>query len=939
MLPSEAENYIEKLREILPKRRVKSRLIDRYAYAPDASHFYLVPRAVIQPKTVAEIQAVLNFSQREKIHITFRAAGTSLSGQGITDGILVDLSNYWRKVNVEENGAAIRLEPGVIGALANTALHKYGRKIGPDPASIGAAMIGGILANNSSGMCCGVSQNSYHTMRSIKFVLPNGSIFDSGVEEDKVRFEFEVNEIYAGLAVLRDEIRGNSELSNLIRRKYLQKNTVGYCLNAFLDFEHPLDIFAHLLIGSEGTLAFIAEAVLNTLPDLPFKATGMLYFESPQSACNAISQLKESGAAALEFMDRASLRSIEDEPGMPSFIKDLPSNASAILVEYQEETAQRLADTIKFAKPVFEFLPLILSPSLTENAAEQALLWKVRKGMYPSVAGMRARGTSALLEDFTLPVERLGEAVSDIQMLFAKFKFDDGIIFGHAKDGNLHFVVSQSFADKEEIAHYKRFNDELFKLVLEKYDGALKGEHSTGRAVTPFVKTEWGSDAYGIMKRLKLLIDPLRLLNPDVIISDDPDIYHKNLKSMPVADVAFDSCIECGFCEPVCPSRDYTLTPRRRIIIRRAMARLDAQKKFGDLRRLKEAFEFDGLETCAADGMCATTCPVGINTGDIVKKLRAVENSEFENRATVLAAKNFKAFEATLRLAVRVGLAANSLLGRRLMKNLTGFGRRIVKDVPLWSNSIEKPPNLRKRASLEVSIIYFTSCTTRMMGGDLIGTFTSLCEKAGIGFNFISDPHAACCGQLFSSKGFEEASEIAVNSTVSMLYEASEGGRIPIVLDVTSCTQTLMNSRAQLTEENKTYFDKLKIVDVIEFAADILLPNLSITKRKLRVAFHPTCAATRMNLTEKLRSIGEACANEVVIPEAANCCGMAGDRGFYYPELTRSATKRELEELSKIGFDGYYSSAKTCEIALSDASGNNYESILKLLDDVTALEV
>ncbi|HRH46686.1 MAG TPA: FAD-binding oxidoreductase [Pyrinomonadaceae bacterium] len=432
------------LLKIFPKERVKSRLIDRYAYASDASHFYLVPKVVVQPKTVDEVQNLFKFSQQNKLNLTFRAGGTSLSGQGVTDGILADLSNYWRKVTPENNGQQVRVEPGVIGAHVNLALKKYGRKIGPDPASINAAMMGGILSNNSSGMCCGVVNNSYHTLKYLTFILPNGLVFNTEKKEDYSRFETEAAEIAKEISNLRDEVRENSELAARIRRKYRQKNTVGYCLNAFLDFEHPLDILVHLIIGGEGTLAFIAEAVLNTLPDLPFKTTGMLYFESSETACNAIFDLKNTGAAALEFMDRASLRSVENMPGVPEFLKTLPAKAAAILVEFQEETVQLLNETVEKAKPIFAKLPLLFEPNLSQIPAEQDLMWKIRKGMYPSVAGMRAKGTSALLEDFTFPVERLGEAVVDVQNLFAKYNYENGIIFGHAKDGNLHFVVSQN---------------------------------------------------------------------------------------------------------------------------------------------------------------------------------------------------------------------------------------------------------------------------------------------------------------------------------------------------------------------------------------------------------------------------------------------------------------------------------------------------------------
>lgn len=936
-----ASDLKDKIAAFLPPDRIKHRLIDRYAYASDASHFYLVPKIVVQPKTIEEVQKLLEFSQKENEKLTFRAAGTSFSGQGVTDGILADLSNFWRKVTPENGGKSVRVEPGVIGAHVNQALKKYGRKMGPDPASINACMMGGILSNNSSGMCCGVANNSYHTLRHLTFVLPNGHCYNTGDQSDFQRFEQEDNEIYQGLLRLKEEVRNNPELSNRIRKKYLQKNTVGYCINAFLDFEHPLDILAHVIIGGEGTLAFIAEAVLNTIPDLPYKMTGMLYFESPAAACNAIFDLKTTGAEALEFMDRASLRSVEEMPGVPDFFKTLSEHASAILCEFQETTETALLEKYENARPIFEKLPLIREPQFTQDAEIQALLWKIRKGMYPSVASMRAKGTSTLLEDFTFPVERLGDAVVDIQKLFDKYQYENGIIFGHAKDGNLHFAVSQSFITKEDIAHYEKFNDDLFELVVDKYDGALKGEHSTGRAVSAFVEKEWGPDAYRIMKELKTLVDPERRLNPGIIITEDKLTHIHHLKMMPIVEEEVDRCIECGFCENHCPSRDYTLTPRRRIAIRRAIKRLELSGEHSTKNALLKEYKFDGMETCAVDGMCATSCPVDINTGDLIKRLRRENHSSLQNKVALFLARNFPLLEKTAKYSIRTGLLLNSVLGKNFMTGLTSGLRRLSKNIPAWHDRLLKPVSTSQLLALNNSnggehrVVYFSACINRMLGGDLFQSFSSICNKAQIEIKTSKTISTSCCGQIFSSKGYAEAHRYTVNQTIEKLYHDCEEGRIPVVLDVTSCTQTLLNCRSYLTGENQGKFDKMRILDVIDFVADLAIPRLQIAHPKQKIVFHPVCSVHKLGSLAKLKSIGYACARQTEIPVFAGCCGMAGDRGFYYPQLTQAATKREAEEVNSSQFDGYYSTSSTCEIALSEATGKNYESILKLVDEVS----
>ncbi len=935
------------LHKILPKERIKTRLIDRYAYASDASHFYLVPKAIVQPISIEEIQKIFEWSHQHKMHITFRAGGTSLSGQGVTDGLLVDLSNYWRAVTPEKEGETVRVEPAVIGANVNIALKKYGRKIGPDPASINACMMGGILSNNSSGMCCGVVQNAYHTLKSMTFVLPNGLVFNTEKPEDYRRFEIEAADIAEGLKILRGDVLQNADLVARIRKKYKQKNTVGYGMNAFVDFEHPLDILTHLIIGGEGTLAFIAEAVLNTVPDLPYKMTEMLYFESPEIACNAIPQLIKTGAAALEFMDRASLRSVENMPGVPSFLKDLSETTAAILCEFQELQEGGLLEKLDKAKPTFAKLPLLFAPNFTQDAKEQAMMWKIRKGMYPSVAGMRAKGTSALMEDFTFPVERLGEAVVDVQKLFDKYRYENGIIFGHAKDGNLHFVISQSYATPIDIDHYEKFNDDLFDLVLNKYDGALKAEHSTGRAVSAYVETEWGREAYQVMKKLKQLLDPTNLLNPGIIITEDKQAHVHNLKVMPIVEEEVDKCIECGFCEQSCPSRDVTLTPRRRIGVRRAIKRLDTSEDTVTRDALLKDYVYDGLGTCATDGMCATNCPVDINTGDLVKRLRRESHSAFYNKMALKAAKNFGTLETSARIALKTGFTFNRFFGENFMKNLTTGVKKVMRIMPLWSNYMGKPPRLSQPQPYEGSktfvrldaenaqILYFSSCISRMMGGDIFTTFLSVCKKANIQVVIPQDIGGTCCGQIFSSKGYTQAYNFTTNQTIEKLWRHTEGGKIAIVMDVTSCTQTLKTCRPSLTDDNKARFDKMIFWDVIDFAADKLLPRLTISKPKDKIVFHPVCSIQKMGTLPKLQLIGKACAKQADIPTFAGCCGMAGDRGFYYPELIKAATKIESNEVKQKEYDGYYSTSKTCEMALSGAVGKNYESILKLLDEVS----
>ncbi|MFT3750908.1 MAG: FAD-binding and (Fe-S)-binding domain-containing protein [Agriterribacter sp.] len=931
------------LEQVLPKERIKARLIDLIAYASDAGFYYLRPQAVVQPVSEEEIQQLFAFSHQHAIPLTFRTAGTSLSGQSITDGILVDLSQHWRGITIENEGSEVKVQPGITGAMVNAKLKPYRKKIGPDPSSINSAMMGGILSNNSSGMCCGVHLNSYHTTKYIRFILPDGKIFSTALKQDYERFEKECAGIFNTIADYRQRILENSILYNRIRQKYLTKNTTGYSLNAFIDHEHPLDIFAHLLIGAEGTLGFIAEATLKTIPDYPFKSTGLLYFPDIYAACQAIVPLVNTEAEAVELMDRASLRSIEHIAGVPDTLKTLPAGAAALLIEFQGNTQEEVEKKKNAFLTIAHNLSLLHAPQFTNNRKQQAFLWKLRKGMFPAVGAVRARGTTVILEDIAFPVDKLGDAIIDLQQLFKKYDYDDAIIFGHAKDGNIHFVVTQTFNAESEVQRYARFIEEMVVLVVNKYDGTLKAEHGTGRNMAPFVETEWGSEAYEIMKGLKAVVDPRNLLNPGVIINENKNGHLLNLKPLPVVEEEVDKCIECGYCEHVCPSRDITLTPRRRIVVRREMELLHSEGKDDELKQLNEQYEYDGIETCAVDGMCSLACPVDINTGDLIKRLRAESHSASGAKKAVWVAENFSSVINAIRFGLNTGSFINTLFGASAMSNLTGVFKKVVHALPLWSEQLSPAPSVKKymedpgKQKHQRTVVYFPTCISRMMGGakerknDIMKTFLRISEKAGTGIKVPSNIPSLCCGQMFSSKGYKDAFKLMADKTIDALWEEAEKGKLAVVLDVTSCTLTLLQCRAALSAAQQNKFDKLTIIDSIEYIEQYIMPFVTVNKKKKAIILHPVCSVYKMKMEDRFKKIAAHFADMVHVPDYAGCCGMAGDRGFLFPELTQAATKMEAKEVNDCS--GYYSSSKPCEMAMSEATGKNYESVLYLVDE------
>lgn len=936
-------NIEEKLQSILPPERILTKLIDLVTYASDAGFYHLKPKAVVNPVSEEEIRKLLKFSHDHNIPLTFRAAGTSLSGQSITDGLLVDLSKNWNAIKIEDGGNTVRVQPGITGGIVNALLKKYGRKIGPDPASINSAMIGGIISNNASGMCCGVARNSYHTVKYLRFILPSGATFSTENPEDYNRFEQECPELAAQLSSWRNEILNDPAMFELIRHKYKTKNTVGYAVNAFIDYEKPLDIMARLMIGAEGTLGFISEAVFETVPDYPVKETSLMCFNDIQKACSAIEALTSSGAETIELMDNASLRSVEHLKGIPELLAQLPATGAALLVEYQGYTKEEVAaKTARFYELQAQ-IPLAIPATFTNDPKEQAFLWKIRKGMFPSVGAVRKSGTTVILEDIAVPVLQLGDAIVDLQQLFGKYGYENAIIFGHAKDGNIHFVVTQSFDLASEVERYDNFIREVVTLVVGKYKGALKAEHGTGRNMAPFVETEWGADIYRIMKSVKDKVDPLGVVNPGVIINADKEAHIRNLKDLPGVEEEVDKCMECGFCEYKCPSRNLTMTPRRRIVARRELSRLKAA---GDkaYNELLEQYQYEGLSTCAVDGLCAEACPVDINTGSLVKRLRNENHNGFANSLALTVARNFPATEGLVKIALGTATGINKVFGKNTLVKLTGSLKKVAPAIPLWSNQIV-PSSLQQarkdaaRTQGAQTVIYFPTCINRTMGGSkehkksLPETMVSLALKRDIRLIIPPDINGACCGQIFSSKGFPKAFEHTADQTIHKLWEWTQEGKYPVVIDISSCTYTLKHARAQLSAGNKAKFDKLTILDSIDFISDYILPGATIKNRKQHVVLHPVCTLQKTGQEDQFLKIARQLSEEVTVPVHAGCCGMAGDRGFLFPELTHSATLPEATEVKSCSYDGYYSSSKTCEMALSEATGRNYESIVYLLEE------
>ena len=1016
------EQYTTFLREasrFIPQERIYTDELRRLAWGTDAGFYRLIPQIVIRSNGEEEISDLLKLASRHGLPVTFRAAGTSLSGQAISDSILIVAGKHWEKYTISPDHRQITLQPGIIGQRVNEILAPYGRKFAPDPASVKSAMVGGIVMNNASGMNCGTHANSDKVLLSARIILADGTILDTGNDISRASFGATHADFLHRICRLRDQIRADEELSARIRYKYSIKNVTGLNLLPFVRFDDPFDIIAHSMVGSEGTLAFLSEVTMRTEYDYPYKASAMLYFKSIKDACQAVVGMKklhsneEAGTKQEEVstkqneagmkQDEASMKQDESpcsttvQPIPPSLLivkgaelldyKSLssvddpiyirykqevsdPSGLTAVLAETKactrEELEQNIASIEACLAPFSTYIPV----HFTDRPEEYSKYWAIRSGIFPSVGGTRPPGTTCLIEDVAFHIEDLPEATADLQQLIARHGYDDACIYGHALEGNYHFILNQSFSTPAEVKRYEELMNDVKTLVVDKYDGSLKAEHGTGRNMAPFVKHEWGEAAFEAMKALKQLFDPKGLLNPGVIFNDDPQCHIKNFKPLPVLAVrederstgyqlqatagglaivavcpplAADKCIECGFCEVNCLSCGFTLSSRQRIVVQREISRLKQCGKEAACHLLEKQYRYPGNQTCAGDGLCSMSCPMGINTGDLTHLIRQelLPEGSLGYKAGNFVANHFAGVKSTLRPVLSLANFGHSVLGTKAMSSITK-GMHNLLGVPLWTPAMPKPLPHKEVLTTPLpyggggtggeAVVYFPSCINQTMGlpkhspveQPLINKMISLLHKGGYEVIFPKDMDRLCCGTIWESKGMLDIADRKSAELEAALWEASEQGKYPVLCDQSPCLHRMRET-----------ISKMKLYEPAEFIYTFLRQRLVFTPTDRPVALHITCSMRRMGLADTIISLARLCSTHVFVPEEVGCCGFAGDRGFTYPELNSYALRKLRPQIEASGITIGYSNSRTCEIGLTTNSGIPYVSIAYLVDQCT----
>lgn len=1016
--------FLQEARTFIPQDRIYTDELRRLAWGTDAGFYRLIPQIVIRSEGEEEISRLLKLADRYGLPVTFRAAGTSLSGQAISDSILIVAGKHWEKYSISPDHEEITLQPGIIGQRVNEILAPFGRKFAPDPASVKSAMVGGIVMNNASGMNCGTHANSDKVLLSARIVLADGTLLDTGDPVSRAAFEVTHPDFIRQICTLRDKVRADEKLAERIRYKYSIKNVTGLNLLPLVRFDDPFDIIAHLMVGSEGTLAFLSRVTMKTEYDYPCKASAMLYFKTIKDACRAVVAMKELGNEELrmkneesdctpipqgnssfivkgaELLDYKSLSSVND----PVFLKYkgevsssiLPgvepgdeTGLTAVLTETKARTPEELAKNISAIEQCLAAFQTYIPVHFTDRPEEYSKYWAIRSGIFPSVGGTRQPGTTCLIEDVAFHIEDLPEATAELQSLIARHGYNDACIYGHALEGNYHFILNQSFSSDAEVKRYEDLMNDVKTLVVDKYDGSLKAEHGTGRNMAPFVRYEWGDAAFEIMKAVKELFDPKGLLNPGVIFNEDPQCHIKNFKPLPTLMMneelrikneesgcavtshgnslffihhsslsKVDRCIECGFCEINCLSCGFTLSSRQRIVLQREISRLrQSNEDPARLALLEKQYRYPGNQTCAGDGLCSMSCPMDINTGDLTHIIRQTENppNSLGYKVGNFAANHFAGIKSTLRPVLGLANFGHSVLGTKAMRSITK-GMHNVLGIPLWTPAMPKAYKIKNEE-------------LRMKNGE------SGCASTPHGNSSFLIHHSSlnkvvyfpsCINQTMGLPKKSPVEQPLVNKMISLLQKAGYEVIFPRNMEKLCCG-TIWESKGMLdiadrkaaeleaalweaSEQGKypvlcdqspclhrmrETIHKMKLYEPAEFIYTFLRDKLVFTPTDRPVTVHITCSMRKMGLADTIIALARLCSTKVFIPEEVGCCGFAGDRGFTYPELNAYALRKLRPQIEAAGISIGYSNSRTCEIGLTTNSGIPYVSIAYLVDQCT----
>jgi FAD/FMN-containing dehydrogenase/Fe-S oxidoreductase len=890
----------------------------RTLYATDASAYREMPLAVAMPKTVDDIKKLISFAKANKTSLIPRTAGTSLAGQVVGSGIIVDVSKYFTQIlelKKEENW--VRVQPGVIRDELNMFLRPHGLFFGPETSTANRAMIGGMVGNNSCGSNSIVYRSTREHLLEVKAILSDGTDAEfKTVNTDEFHKNCELNtlegNIYKKVRGILSNYANQVEIRKEFPKKTVERRNTGYAVDLLLETapftagEEDFN-FCKLIAGSEGTLAFITEIKLNVVP-LPPKEIGLLcvHFNTIDEALRANLIGLKYGPSASELIDHYILECTKDnieqrknrffvqgDPGAILVIEFSKNNREEITAIAQQVESEMRAANLGY------YFPLLFGDDTKK-------IWTLRKAGLGLLSNLPGDDKAVpVIEDTAVDVNDLPDFIADFNVILKKHNLYS-VHYAHAGSGEIHLrpIINLKTADGNRL--FRTIAEEIATLV-KKYRGSLSGEHGDGRLRGEFIKQMVGEKNYQLLRDIKYTWDPDNIFNPNKIV-DTPSmntmLRYTPGQYTPKFDTVFryynqdvlqhaEQCNGSGDCRKthlsggtMCPSfmatrNEKDTTRARANILREFLTNSDKLNRFDH----KEIYEV--MDLCLSCKGCKSECPSNV---DVAKLKAEFLQHYYDANGVPFRSKLIANFSSSAKLgSIAPGIYNFVMTNKpvsKLVKKISGFA--IERSMPtMYKTTLmswyKKHQSGKSKVKSQNKVYLFCDEFTNYNDTEIGIKAIELLEK--LGYEVVIPKHEES-GRAWLSKGLiREAKKIA-NKNIKLLCSLISE-QTPLIGIEPSAILTFRDEYIDLADDDlySTAKEMSKQVFTIDefIAKEIAKGNINkeqFTKEKKKIMLHGHCqqkALSSVAPTVILLTLPENYSVETI---PSGCCGMAGSFGY-----------------------------------------------------------
>lgn len=921
--------------------------VARAAYSTDASLYEIEPLAVAFPKSTRDVEILAAYSADNSVPLIARGAGSGLAGGAIGAGIVVDFSRYMNQV-IAVGEDQVRVQPGVVRDQLNAQLRKFGRYYAPDPSNSRISTVGGMLAVDAAGSHAVRVGSARDHVESLECVLSGGQRMELGREiltESTSTTNIAILNRDSAVILSQSQSREDLQLSGLTsttrRAQLIQqvqqvladnakliresqppllRNCCGYMLRGILQ-GNQLNL-ARMLVGSEGTLGLFTEATLFTMPLPTYRSAAILMFGSLESAIQAMQLILPLEPSACDLLDR---RLLSLGRGADQRFRDLilPDAEAGLIIEFpgsnEREVIQRLDDSQRLLKDRHIEFQLTRQSSTYDDVE---FLWSLPSKVVSLLASLKGNSRPLpFVEDVAVPPERLAEFLHAAQRVFQKHEVT-ATLYSHAASGQLHFRPIMPVPNRGDNTAMEAIARDLYRRVQE-FGGSITGEHGDGLSRTAFIRTQYGA-LYRTFQQIKEIFDPLRLMNPDKIISNDPSLTVKYLRNtrplaketttdqsrslLPVMQLEWTAeeaaeaavrCNGCGTCRTnssplrMCPfsetNGDEEVSPRAKANILRNSLCTDTMQEIltqEDTTRL--------LESCFNCKQCQLECPSEVNIPHLLIEARAQHVLAHGLTKTAWLLSRVHTYS---RMASRVSFVTNWLLNnslfRRFLQRFSGISsrRRLPKFTRtpfLESQRVVRSDNSGNPGSAKPTVVYFVDYFANSHDPELAEAFVRVLEHNG--YRVFIPPAQTVCGMAMFVNGDLKAAQALAEHNIRELAEPAREG-YPIVCTEPTAALCLSQEYPMMVASEDAEIVAQQTTDAGSFLATLnrqgkLKKDLS--PLPIKVAWHTPCHVTALRRGKPMLEL------LALIPELSvqtidkGCTGMAGTFGIAAANFDKS---------------------------------------------------